>query len=541
MKNLFLSILVLAGMITARSQWNPDTGQNVKVVDTNSEVFGFPTAMSDGKTYVTYWKKVNAPVNYELWLQILDQNGNKQLGNNGIMISNQIPMSTYFAVEGTAIDSSDNLYIGVTGTGAGNAGYVFKITPQGNSVWPNGIMLGEAALPKILPLSGGDIMVAYAPITQKYTKVQRFNSNGQAVWQAPVDIKSDDLSKETNPVGLFKVSDNEYEIIFNQSIGGTNAYLFAQKINHEGTILWNAPKQVSTKVTSSVGEYNSIVVDGTTVYCAYIGSDNNALYGYLQKINSDGTLPWGADGVNFTTDPSNFQLGIKAAMTPGAPHVWAIAHYANPSQNLGGEFVQKFDKNTGARLLTNTAKQIYPIDSSLRHHAGNLYLINDNPFFIIQKNTDPNSNAISLNVVSLNNSGDFSWAQEHFPMATYPAAKSGITSLAPVNGQNVIVFHEKKASDSEESIYAQNFKFSALNTQETQGNQLSDIIYPNPAKDVISIKGMKDQKYEIYNTTGQLIQSGNIKDSKISVQNLLKGVYYLKIKDRNHTHTFSKE
>ncbi|WP_353149163.1 T9SS type A sorting domain-containing protein [Chryseobacterium sp.] len=540
MKNLFLSIVLLTSITMAKSQWNASLNQNLKVVNTSSEVFGFSTAMSDGKTYVAYWKKVNPPVNYELWLQILDQNGNKQLGNTGIMISNQIPMSTFVAVEGTAVDSSDNLYIGVTGTAAGNPGYVFKITPQGNVVWPNGIMLGEAILPKILPLSGGDILVAYAPITEKYTKVQRFNPNGQAVWAAPVEIKSDDLTKETSPIDLFKISNNEYEIIFNKSIGGTNVHLFAQKISSDGTILWNTPKQISTKAASAVGEYSSFV-DGTSVYCAYIGSANNDLYGYLQKINTDGSLPWGADGVNFTADTSNFQLGIKTVYTPGSPHIWAIAHYTNPSQNLGGEFVQKFDKNTGARLLTNTAKQVFPIDDNFMHHAGNLYLVNDNPFFIIQKNTGSNSNTISLNAVSLNNSGDFAWAQEYFPVATYPATKSGITSLPPVNGQNVVVFQEKKASDSEESMYAQNFKFSNLSTHEVTRDRLSDHIYPNPAKDVIYIKGAKDQKYEIYNTSAQMIQTGNIKDSKISVQNLIKGIYYLKIKDQNNKYTFSKE
>ncbi|MFP3631698.1 hypothetical protein SB776_34390, partial [Burkholderia sp. SIMBA_045] len=113
----------------------------------------FSARMSDGKTYIGFWKKVAAPVNFELRLQILDQNGFQQLGSDGILLSNQIAMGSYTYVERTTVDSSDNLYIGVTGTGTGTPGYVFKVTPQGTSAWPNGINLGEGYLPTILPLS----------------------------------------------------------------------------------------------------------------------------------------------------------------------------------------------------------------------------------------------------------------------------------------------------------------------------------------------------------------------------------------------------
>ncbi|MDN3691563.1 hypothetical protein QWZ06_04505 [Chryseobacterium tructae] len=311
---------------------------------------------------------------------------------------------------------------------------------MGTSAWPNGITLGEATFPKILPLTNGDILAAYAPISEKYTKVQRFNPNGQAVWPTPLEIKSDDLTKETIPVNVLELPNNECIVLFNKSIGGIDAKLFAQKINLNGNIVWSTPRLISTKTTSVTSDYSSFT-DGNSVYCAFIGSDSNALYGYVQRVNVDGSLPWGNDGMKFTTDSSNYQVDIKIASSPGSSHLWAISSYTDSSQGMRGEFVQKFDKNMGTRLLTDAAKQVFPVDNNHMHHVGDLDLVNGNPFFVIQKKTDTNSNTLSA--VLLNNNGDFSWPQQSLPMATFSASKTYITTLKPFNGQNVITFQER--------------------------------------------------------------------------------------------------
>ncbi|PKF74241.1 T9SS type A sorting domain-containing protein [Chryseobacterium sp. PMSZPI] len=534
MKKLFMITAVFYSIIMLKSQWNANLNVNLLVADPGALGSSFSAAMNDGKTYIAYWKSVPAPKNYELWLQILDQNGNKSLGSNGLLISNQIPMSSYTFLQGTAVDSSNNFYIAVTGT-ANNNGYLFKITPQGTSVWPNGILLGEATAPKVLPLSNGDIIVSY--VNQDHTRVQRFNQNGQAVWPAPIQILSDDPTKGSQPADIFELANNEIEIIFNKSGSGIYGSLFAQKLSGNGTIIWSSPKKISTKSTSLVS-INSGVVDGNNLYYGFTASDGFSIYAYLQKINSDGSLAWGPDGVSFTTDPNNYQVDIKIASTAGSPHIWSIAKYTNPSQNMSGEYIQKFDKNNGTRLLSDNAKQVFPIDNEFRTHEGNLYLINDNPFFIIQKSIDIYK--ASLNAVLLNTTGNFVWSQQYLPMATYPAMKTSISSLAPINGQNVIVFQEQKSSDTNEKIYAQNLTLPNLGTNEVTKNQ-QFYLYPNPAKDVIYIKGVRDKKYEIYNTVGQQVESGKPKDGKIGVQNLSKGVYILKIAEQRINHTFIKE
>lgn len=542
MKKLLTLFIALSIFSVEKAQWNPILDQNFMVTDGGGSSFAATT--SDGKTYIGYWKKVPAPVNYELWVQILDQGGNKQLGAEGIKVSDQIPMSTYTVMERTAVDSSDNLYIGVTGTGGGNPGYVFKITPQGNSVWPNGISLGEGYLPTILPLPEGDIVVGYFPPSQKHTKVQRFNASGQPVWITPTQIVSDDATKNTVPADLFKLKGDECEIIFHKQLSfGTTSYLFAQKLNLiSGGLLWDTAKQITTKSTAYNAKYSG-AVDSNVVYYGYSTGENMRFDGYLQKINPDSSLPWGAFGVDFDTHQTYFEKDMKIAFSSGSSYIWSIANYSSSSQGENGEFVQKFNKNTGERLFTDNAKQVFPVDNMSMFHYDGLQLVNDKPYFVVQKRIGTTLN-ISLNAVLLDSNGDFEWPQHYLPLATFAASKGYISVLKPINGQGVVVFQEaKNVETSLSGIYAQNLMLpnGTMGTHETSSHNSNIRLYPNPAIDLIYVDGIRDQDFSIYNTVGQLVKSGFMKQGEIDVRDLKQGIYILKLKEKEERMKFIRK
>ncbi|WET47510.1 T9SS type A sorting domain-containing protein [Chryseobacterium indologenes] len=534
MKKLLTLFIGLSIGFMGKAQWNPILNENFLVTKAGGS--SFAETMSDGKTYIGFWKSVPGPVNFELWVQILDQNGNKQLGPNGMKVTDQIPMGTYTVMEKTAVDASDNLYIGVTGTGAGTPGYIFKITPQGNSEWPNGISLGEAYLPTILPLSDGNIVVGYFPPSQKYTKVQMYNPSGQPVWAAPAQIVSNDLTKNTIPADLFKLSGDECEIIFHKQISfGTTSYLFAQKINlKNGGLMWDVPLQITAKSTAYNAKYTG-AVDGNVVYYGYSTGENMRFDGYLQRVNADGTLPWGISGVDFDTNQTYFEKDMKIAFEPGSPYIWSIANYSSSSQGENGEFVQKFDKNIGTRLFTDNAKQVFPVNNISMFHYSNLQLVNDQPYFVVQKKEGAALN-VSLNAVLLKDNGDFAWPQHYLPMATFQASKGYTTVLKPINGQGVIVFQEtKNAEEAPTGIYAQNLILpdGTMGTDDISGKKIRSKLYPNPAVDFIHIEEGKDQGFKVYNTIGQVVKSGLMNQGIIDVKDLIRGAYIVKVKEES--------
>ncbi|MGC4130295.1 MAG: M1 family aminopeptidase [Bergeyella sp.] len=72
---------------------------------------------------------------------------------------------------------------------------------------------------------------------------------------------------------------------------------------------------------------------------------------------------------------------------------------------------------------------------------------------------------------------------------------------------------------------------AGLKSNETNLSNIS--IFPNPAKDILNVSGLsKNFDYEIIGTDGRLLQKGQA-NGQVSVSGLAKGMYFLKIENRN--------
>lgn len=85
-------------------------------------------------------------------------------------------------------------------------------------------------------------------------------------------------------------------------------------------------------------------------------------------------------------------------------------------------------------------------------------------------------------------------------------------------------------------IFTKTIHISTLNVNDNQLEDKTILVYPNPAKNILNIKGLKNTKNTIviYNTLGQKIkQFENIAD-KISISDLEKGIYFISILDEEN-------
>lgn len=448
MKKLTLFIALFM-TVNINAQWTSDTEVNTLVAESLSQDMK-AIGTSDGKTYVVFWKSVAPPTNYELRLQLLDASGNRQFGDDGMLISDNIPMSTFTVSWSVAVDANDNLYIGVTGTGD-YSGRVFKLDTQGNQLWgANGITLSQAFQVIILPLENGEAIVSWIPGNQAL--MQKYDANGNPMWASPQAVVSG--SSKTAPGSLFELSGGDFLMIFHTYNYGVNSTLYAQRYNTDGAAQWASPIQLSDKTTAYNTKYSG-TQDEDTVYFAYKGSHSNRFDSYLQRINPDGTLPWGINGMDFDVNETDFEMDTKTAFFPGSQYVWAICTYANSAQSEYGEYVQKFNKTSGERQFTDNAKMIYAISSDDKVHASDLYLVEDHPLFLLKTGLDNGATPTTLGMLMLDSNGDFVWTEEVKPIATYEANKKETQLTKPVNGQSVAVFVEDKSSGLK--IYAQNF------------------------------------------------------------------------------------
>lgn len=526
-------LFMLFSIFYANAQWVTDTAVNTLVsTDTSPSIDCKSIGTSDGKTFVVYWKTVPSPTNYELRAQLLDANGNVMFGPNGMLVSNTIPMGTYTSMWKINIDSNNNLYISVTGTGFGRPAYFFKIDTSGTLLWgANGLNIGNGYTSSIKPLSNGDVLISYFDGSQD--AMQRVTSSGTPIWTAPVRVMPDSGTFSTVIAGIYELSSQDIIVVFHKILSfGTDSNLYAQKYNSSGVSQWAVPVQLSNRTTTFNNNTYSGLTDGTSVYFGYYSGLNNRLDSYLQKINTDGTIPWGINGMDFDINQTNFEMKTSIAYTTGSQYIWAICNYTNTSQTINGEYIQKFDKNTGARLFTDNAKEVFPISSNDIVHTSDLRLISDTPFFLTKNGMDNGASPTTLNLVKLDANGDFVWPSQFIPVATYGANKSQIDFTEPVGGESVTVFAEQKSAGL--LIYAQKTD-TTLSTDTFSANGFR--IYPNPSNTNFNIEGITAIKsVAVYNAIGQQVYSANfnnITKINISTSNWANGIYVVEIKADN--------
>jgi hypothetical protein len=508
MKRLF-TLLAIFAFLNLNAQWNTDTAVNTLVVDSEGgDMKAIGT--SDGKTYVVFWKVVSAPTNYELRLQVLDVDGSQMLGNDGVLVSGTLPMSTFTVIWNIGIDENDNLYIGATGTGGGEPAYVFKLDSSGNHLWgSSGVNVGSGYAVTILPLSTGEAIVSWFPSGEGV--MQKFDASGVAVWGSTQPVIN--AGNDTLPANMFELSNGDYILVFHSLTFGINSTLYAQRYNSNGVSQWTNPTQLSNNGTVFNTNYSGLQ-DGDVVYMGYKASPGTRFDSFLQRIDGDGSLPWGINGSDFDINQTDYEMNTQIAYESGSDYIWAICTYTNPSQGQKGEYVQKFNKTSGERQLTDNAKQVYAIGSE-KIHAGGLQLKNDSPLFLLKSGLDNGVTPTTLGVVYLTNTGDFAWMQESRDVATFSANKSRIHYTMPVNNQSVAVFIEEKSGAPK--IYAQNFIDEVLASEDFEASRL---FYNNPISNELRIESAVEiNEIIITSITGQKIYSNTFEPSESIIVN----------------------
>lgn len=463
---------------SAAAQWTSDAEANTLACSSALDIVE-ALAASDGSTFIVYWKSVGPPANIELRLQRLDSMGIPMMGSDGILVSSDIDMSTSTAISTAVLDAADHLYIGVTATGD-EEGHVFKLDADGNHLWPTtGVTFSSGYSISILPLSDGGAAVSWLNIPNAL--MQRYDDAGLPVWIDPQPIESG--SNKTAPGQLIALSNGDVEHIFHTYNFGISSTLWAQRYSGTtGEAVWSNPVQLSNKTTVWNTRY-STGQNGDVVYLGYKASTGIRFDSFLQRIDPDGGLPWGINGSDFDVNETDYEMDTRIAMGEGV--VWSLCNYKDPSQIDNGERIQLFDGESGVRLFTENAKEVYGIGSE-NVHAGNLHLIDGNPIFLIESGFDAGVSATSLHLVALDEDGDFVWPEEMQPMGLFEANKSRIHLTNPVNGQTVAVWLEDKLNGPAVFAHAHSFD-TAQSLWLDSSMQAEALAFPNPASDVVHI------------------------------------------------------
>lgn len=400
-KMLFLAFFVLINTLIASAQWsiNPAVNQQISGLEIADQE---TVSTNDGKLWVAFYQ-LTPQGNYDMRAQLFDEQGNKLLGPDGVLVSDK-PSGSAIYVFNVCLDVNNNLVIGCQDQRSGSDQCVlFKISQTGTHLWDaDGIILGGGLAPSMALLTNGEIVAVWNDDASSTLKMQKFSTDGTPVWSSPIAIYVN--SSKTTRGQIVSNSNGRFTMVYQKK--GTAIYttLYAQQFYNTG-ISQYPPLQISNETTQGI-RYYSVQKDNDVTYVGYHSSVGNRFNSWLQRINPDGTLPWGINGSHFNTNTGpndNYQMETNINLMPGSPYVWAVCSFTNTTQNLYGIYIQKFLKTTGARLFTDQAKMVYPVNSARNKQIGNLILINDEPMFAHYEGDD------KIYVTKLNESGIFVW------------------------------------------------------------------------------------------------------------------------------------
>lgn len=397
---LVFTVFVAFKPSEVKAQWNTNTFVNLEISSLiTADMISVPT--SDGKTWIAYYHENSG--NYDMRAQLIDENGYKQLGNDGILVSNQ-PSGSSTYVFNACVDGANNLIIGCQDLRNGTLQAVlYKISPAGAQLWgANGVVLGAGLVPNPAALSNNDIAVTWNDDASGSLKLQKITAAGSIAWSNPVTLM---VGSSTTTRGQIVGNLNEkFTVVYQKNAGGISTNLYAQMFNSSGTALYS-PLQICNQTTAPY-RYYSIVADADTTYFGYYSSTGMRFNSFVQRINPAGTIPWGMNGSAFNTYTSstdNYQMETSIGLQPGSPYIWSVCSFTNPNQTNYGVYVQKFLKTTGARQFTDMGKVVYAVSPSRDTKAGEIAVVDDNPMFASYDSD------YKIYATRLDANGDFAW------------------------------------------------------------------------------------------------------------------------------------
>ncbi len=453
-KNLL--VIFLFFVTFANAQWNSNTAVNLEIAGVQASDIQTVTT-TDGKTWVAFYQSVGAA--FQMRAQLLDVDGTKLLGANGVLVSSQ-PTGSATYVFNVCLADSNSLVIAHQYQISSTLNAVLsKVSTAGNLSWgANGVVLGAGLAPYPTTLSGGDIAVAWSDGVTNTLTMTKVSPIGAISLTPYISVKIGTTS--TTRGQLIANSNNFFTLIMQKKSVGISTTLYAQRYSSEGIAQWATPLQLSNQ-TSSGAKYYSILAEADTTYFGYYVSVGSRFNSFIQRINPNGTLPYGINGTAFDdnqTASSPYQLATSIATTPGSAYIWGTSNFCNTSQSQYGIFVQKILKSTGAKQLGTTAKTVYPISTNFETQIGSLALYNDAPIFIL---TDKD---YKIYATRLNSVGDFVWIPNRVEISstniTSASNPKGRYAFNFFNDQGVAFWNEYRTI--EYRAYAQNITINGL-------------------------------------------------------------------------------
>ena len=371
MKKIITAVFCSFLSAAAFCQWSPDPSTNIEVSGYTSSVL-LTSSTSTGGTFISMYKPNGS--NFDMVVQYINAQGVKQFGNDGIILTSYPANSATF-VYNVMTDASDNFIVAFQDQrSASFSAVAYKINTAGQSLWEtnpgtgDGLLLGTGLAPYPCQLSNGDYVFAWNNTTNNKIDYMKVTASGTLAWGAALEVDPIIAGRQISRPQLVAHTGGKWGMVFQQRNGTSGSplptTLFEKQFDGDGNTLWTSTA-LSNYVTAN-SRYYSVLSMGDLTYIGYFANPNlqNRFDGFVQRVDGDGSMPWGINGSDFSTEQVNYEMTITIIYNAILSEVWAVETYTDINQITYGIYTQRFNAATGLRQLTDNAKELIALSAS---------------------------------------------------------------------------------------------------------------------------------------------------------------------------------
>jgi hypothetical protein len=340
-----LMVAATVGIATASSfgQWTSDPAANTLVATgNNDQVQPKIRSTADGGCYISFFD--NQSGGYDVRLQRLDAAGVVQWPG-GVLIADRSFSSTQDYGACTDTEGFSLLAFRDDRSGSQNV-TAQRVSPSGQLMWGTGVSMPGSAggsVPRITGTSDGGSVVAWT--TGSSVALVKLTSEGSVVWTRTV----------TGPGGVNVIG---AYLVASDAPGQTGAFvlsmvrfgsfstprnLYAQKFDIDGNPLWGAsPLTIYGTGSLQIGNYPPFVSDGAGGAVLTWYGTTGGLQCYVQRVYSDGSLQFVANGERVVSTTGQQRVGPAACIDQSTGDIYCFWTELNSSQSNHGLGGQRF-------------------------------------------------------------------------------------------------------------------------------------------------------------------------------------------------------
>ena len=459
----FIFIALVFVFASTQAQWTDDPTVNTIVNDmSGSQAVPHIAYDANGNFYVGFYS--NNAGNYDIRLQYYTYDGVAQWADGGILISNHTQYSWITEWDLTT-DNVGNCVMAFNDVRDGNANvYAYSISPAGGFNWgDDGIALSsyqeDEFVPSITVTSTNDVIVAWSRPTSSQNEIimQKITPAGALSWGTD-GISYQAGTQSYTGARVLGVENGNFIMAFYKETGtfpSLTRHIYVQKFDGTGNIVWAA--DVLASDANGINAFNNFYIatdnaDGIVISWTDDWDNDMNIDGKVQRVLSDGTIDWPANGVEVTTAGSTSNQDVRILGVDNSGNVLVTWSKKNANQSQTAIAGQKIN-SSGVRQWTDMGIEFVAMSADVTGSDGGVVYDGTNAIIIFEEWDNGSAVNSHVKALAVDGSGTLVWSPISTLMASRPSSKIHLAVSGIYNNQVIAVWEEAGTDIYMQNIY----------------------------------------------------------------------------------------